>query len=121
MTGVQTCALPIYPSADGILAIFDGPTRAIRCGREIVRHASSLGFEVKVGIHTGEVERSARSVTGVAVRTGRQVADLAEPGEVLLSRTVRDLVAGSGLTFTDRGLHELGGVSGSWRLFAADD
>ncbi len=103
----------------GFLATFDGPTRAIHCGREIERQVKRLGLEMRAGIHTGEVERVGDGVAGIVVRIGAQIAALAEPGEVLVSGTVRDLVSGSGLTFTDRGTHELRGGAGEWRVFAA--
>ncbi len=104
-----------------LLATFDGPTRAIQCGREIERQVMRLGLEVSAGIHTGEVERLGDDLAGIAARVGEQIAALAEPGEVLVSGTVRDLVAGSGLEFKDRGTHELRGVAGEWRVFAATD
>jgi pimeloyl-ACP methyl ester carboxylesterase len=106
-------------AGDGFLATFDGPARAIQCGREIGRQVKQLGLEVRAGIHTGEVERLGDGVAGIAVHIGARVANLAGKGEVLVSGTVRDLVAGSGLKFADRGTHELRGVPGEWRVFAA--
>jgi class 3 adenylate cyclase len=105
---------------DGILATFDGPTRAIRCAcviRDIVR---PLGVEVRAGLHTGEIERRGDDVGGIAVHIGARIAAGAAPGEVLVSSTVKDLAAGSGLRFADRGTHALRGVPGEWRLFAVE-
>jgi class 3 adenylate cyclase len=104
---------------DDFLATFDGPARAIRCARAIGDAARTLGVDVRSGLHTGEIELRNEGVGGIAVNIGARVSGLAEPGEVLASRTVVDLVAGSGLEFDDRGEHELKGVPGTWRLFAA--
>jgi pimeloyl-ACP methyl ester carboxylesterase len=104
-------------AGDGFLASFDGPARAIRCAAAIIDAVHELGVEVRTGIHTGECEVVDGKVVGIAVHTGARVAALAQPGDVLVSSTVRDLVAGSDLTFQDRGAHELKGV-GEWRLFA---
>ena len=109
----------VSTAGDGFLATFDGPARAIHCAREIARLVQEHGIEVTAGIHTGEVERVGTDVAGIAVHIGARIAGLAGPGEVLVSGTVRDLVAGSGLEFTDRGSHELRGVPGEWRVFAA--
>ena len=106
-------------AGDGFLATFDGPARAIRCGQEIGRTMNQLGLEVRAGIHTGEVERLGDGVAGIAVHIGARIGAMAGPGEILVSGTVRDLVAGSGLEFEDRGTHELRGVPGEWRVFAA--
>ena len=103
---------------DGSMASFDGPARAIRCGASIIEAARSLGMEVRVGLHTGEVELMENDLGGIAVHIGARVSALADPGEVLVSSTVKDLVAGSGLEFEDRAEHELKGVPGAWRLFA---
>ena len=103
---------------DGFLASFDGPARAIRCAREIVESVRPLGLEVRAGLHTGECELADGKVAGIAVSLGARVAAEAGPSEVLVSSTVRDLVAGSGLQFVDRGAHELKGVPGEWRLYA---
>jgi len=103
---------------DGILATFDGPARAIRSATAITDGMRSLGIEVRAGLHTGECEMTGSDVGGIAVHIGSRVADLAEAGEVLVSRTVKDLVAGSGLAFTDRGEHTLKGVPGPWQLFS---
>ncbi|MGZ8754032.1 MAG: adenylate/guanylate cyclase domain-containing protein [Acidimicrobiia bacterium] len=108
-------------AGDGFLATFDGPARAIHCAREIGRLVRQLGLEVRAGVHTGEVERIGNDVAGIAVHIGARIAGLAGPGEVLVSGTVRDLVAGSGLAFEDRGMHQLKGVPGEWRVFAATE
>ena len=105
-------------AGDGFFASFDGPARAIRCGCAIAETMPELGLEVRVGLHTGECELVDGKVAGIAVHTGARVAAIAQPGEVLVSSTVRDLVAGSGLTFEDRGSHELKGIPGEWRLYA---
>jgi class 3 adenylate cyclase len=107
----------IDTAGDGFLATFDGPARAVRCAREIVSAAAPLGIGVRAGVHTGEVERFGPKVAGIAVHIGSRVAAAAGAGEVLVSGTVRDLVAGSGLAFEDRGTHALKGVPGEWRLF----
>jgi pimeloyl-ACP methyl ester carboxylesterase len=108
-------------AGDGFLASFDGPARAIRCARAIAAAVGALGLEVRAGLHTGECELIDGKVAGIAVHTGARVASEARPGEVLVSGTVKDLVAGSGLSFDDRGEHELRGIQGRWRLFAASD
>lgn len=104
-------------AGDGFFATFDGPARAIRCAQAVIEEANDLGLEVRAGVHTGECELHEGKVAGIAVALGARVAALAHPGEVLVSSTVRDLVAGSGLEFEDRGEHELKGVPGEWRLF----
>lgn len=105
-------------AGDGFFATFDGPARAIRCARAIVDEMSELGLEVRAGVHTGECELHEGKVAGLAVVIGARVSALAGGGEVLVSQTVKDLVAGAGLEFEDRGEHELKGVPGSWRLYA---
>jgi class 3 adenylate cyclase len=105
-------------AGDGFFATFDGPARAIRCAQAIVGSVRPLGLDVRAGLHTGEVEVADGKVAGIAVNIGARVAALAEAGEVLVSSTVRDLVAGSGLEFAERGSAELKGVPGEWRLFA---
>jgi class 3 adenylate cyclase len=105
-------------AGDGFLATFDGPARAVRCGSAIREAVGELGLEVRAGLHTGEVELADGKVTGIAVHTGARVAALAAPGEVLVSSTVKDLVAGSGIEFEDRGAHELKGIPGEWQLYA---
>jgi class 3 adenylate cyclase/pimeloyl-ACP methyl ester carboxylesterase len=109
----------IDSAGDGFLAIFDGPARAVRCGLAIEEALRPLGLEVRVGVHTGEVELDGPAIRGVAVHTGARIMAQARPGEVLVSSTVRDLVAGSGLGFEARGQHELKGIPGSWQLHAA--
>lgn len=106
-------------AGDGFFATFDAPAHAIRCAQQIVASVRSIGLEVRCGIHTGEVERFEHGVIGVAVNIGARIAELAGPSEVLVSRTVRDLVAGTGLDLTSRGIHDLKGVPGGWELFAA--
>jgi class 3 adenylate cyclase len=105
-------------AGDGFLATFDGPARAIRSGKAIVDSVRTLGLEIRAGLHTGEVELAGGGVRGIAVHTGARVASHAGAGEVLVSQTVKDLVAGSGIEFDDRGAHELKGVPGEWRLYA---
>ena len=104
-------------AGDGFFATFDGPARAIRCACAIVEAVRPLGLEVRAGLHTGEVEVLDGKVAGIAVNIGARVAGLANAGEVLVSGTVTDLVAGSGLEFEDRGTAELKGIPGSWRLY----
>jgi pimeloyl-ACP methyl ester carboxylesterase/class 3 adenylate cyclase len=103
---------------DGFLATFDGPARAIRCASAIRDGIRLLGIEIKSGLHTGECELMGKDVAGIAVHIAARVAATAAPGEVLVSSTVKDLVVGSGLSFGDRGMHNLHGVPGEWRLFA---
>jgi pimeloyl-ACP methyl ester carboxylesterase len=105
-------------AGDGLFAIFDGPARAIRCACAIRDAVHSLGLEVRAGLHSGECEIVGAKVSGIAVHTGARIAAAAGPREVLASGTVRDLVAGSGIRFDDRGGHVLKGVPGEWRLFA---
>jgi class 3 adenylate cyclase len=108
----------IDTAGDGFFASFDGPARAIACAREIVERVPVLGLDVRAGIHTGECERVGEKLAGLAVNVGARVSAAAGAGEVLVSATVKDLVAGSGIEFEDRGAHELKGVPGEWRLFA---
>jgi pimeloyl-ACP methyl ester carboxylesterase len=108
-------------AGDGFLAAFDGPARGIRCARAIGAAIGELGLDIRAGLHTGECELLVGKVAGVAVHTGARVAARAGPGEVLVSQTVKDLVAGSGIEFEDRGVHELKGVPGAWRLYAVAD
>jgi class 3 adenylate cyclase len=105
-------------AGDGFFATFDGPARAVQAATAIRDAVESLGIEVRAGLHTGECELHDGKVTGIAVSIGARIASLADPGEVLVSSTVRDLVAGSGLVFDDRGSHELKGVPGAWSLAA---
>jgi class 3 adenylate cyclase len=111
----------IEVSGDSVLATFDGPARAIRCACMITQAVRVLGIEVRAGLHTGEVEVAAGGIRGIAVHVGARVMAAAGAGEVLVSSTVRDLVAGSGVRFTDRGVHVLKGVAEPWHLFAAED
>jgi pimeloyl-ACP methyl ester carboxylesterase len=106
-------------AGDGMFATFDGPARAIRCAASIRHRAKALGIDVRAGLHTGEVETIGAKPGGLAVHIGSRVAGSAEPGEILVSSTVKDLVAGSGIRFEDRGTHTLKGVPGTWRLFRA--
>ncbi|WKZ82930.1 MAG: adenylate/guanylate cyclase domain-containing protein [Acidimicrobiia bacterium] len=108
-------------AGDGFLALFDGPARAVRCALAIQAAVAALGLEVRCGLHTGEVEVVGTGVAGISVHTGARVAALAEPDEVLVSRTVKDLVAGSGLRFESTGAYQLKGVPDSWELFRACD
>jgi class 3 adenylate cyclase len=103
---------------DGFLATFDGPARAIRCAREIVASADQLGIKIRAGLHTGECELLGDDIGGIAVHIAARVSALAHADEILVSRTVRDLVAGSGLNFEDRGCHVLKGVPDAWQLLA---
>jgi class 3 adenylate cyclase len=105
-------------AGDGFFASFDGPARAIRCATAIVEAVPELGLEVRAGLHTGECELANGKVAGIAVHTGARVASVAQPDEVLVSSTVKDLVAGSEIAFEDRGSHELKGIPGEWRLYA---
>jgi class 3 adenylate cyclase len=111
----------IDTAGDGFFATFDGPARGIACAAAIASASAEQGLEVRLGLHTGECERDGTKVTGIAVHIGARVASLARPGEVLVSRTVKDLVAGSGIEFEDRGEHELKGVPGEWRVYAVRD
>ena len=95
----------------------DGPARAVRCAQAIVEAVRAIGMEVRAGVHTGEVELMGERVGGIAVHIGARVAAMAAPSQVLVSGTVRDLVAGSGIEFEDRGAFALKGVPGEWRLF----
>ena len=108
-------------AGDGFFATFDGPARAIRCAMSICRHVHELGIEVRAGVHTGEVEVTDQGVAGIAVHIGARISALAQPSEVLVSRTVVDLVAGSNIQFEDREIHRLKGVPGEWQLFAAHE
>jgi pimeloyl-ACP methyl ester carboxylesterase len=115
----QHRGIEIDTAGDGFLASFDGPARAIRCGiaiRDCI--AEDLGLDLRVGVHTGECERLGDRLSGIAVHIGARVAAVAAAGEVLVSSTVKDLVAGSGIAFEDRGAHRLKGVPDTWRIFA---
>jgi len=108
----------VKATGDGFLATFDGPARAVRCAQGICAAVKPLGLEVRAGCHTGEIELMGADVGGIAVHIGARVGALARPSEVLVSSTVKDLVAGSGLVFEDRGEHELKGVPDPWHLYA---
>jgi class 3 adenylate cyclase/pimeloyl-ACP methyl ester carboxylesterase len=103
---------------DGVLATFDGPARAIRCAAAIRDGVSELGIEIRAGLHAGEIELEPADIAGLAVHIGARIAAMADAREILVSSTIKELVAGSGLEFDDRGTHELKGVPGEWRLFA---
>jgi len=105
-------------TGDGFLATFDGPARAIRCASDHAESVASLGLEVRAGLHTGELEVMDGDLGGLAVHIAARVMDRADPSEVLVSSTVKDLVVGSGIAFEERGAHELRGVPGEWRLFS---
>jgi pimeloyl-ACP methyl ester carboxylesterase/class 3 adenylate cyclase len=108
----------IDTAGDGFLATFDGPARAVRCACAISKAVRALGLEIRAGLHTGECELMGDKLGGIAVHTGARVAAEAQASEVLVSSTVKDLVAGSGLTFLDRGVQSLKGIPGEWHLFA---
>jgi len=110
----------IDTAGDGFFASFDGPARAVRCALAIRDAVRPLGLEIRAGMHTGECQIMDNKVGGIAVHIGARIRDLADAGEVLVSQTVRDLVAGSGLAFAERGEHRLKGVEGSWHLFHAE-
>jgi class 3 adenylate cyclase len=109
----------IDTAGDGFFATFDGPARAIRCACAITQAVQQLGVELRVGLHTGECELIDGKISGIAVHIGARIASLARPGEVLVSSTIKDLVAGAEMAFEDRGEHQLKGISESWHLFAA--
>ncbi len=104
-------------AGDGVFSRFDGPARAVRAAVAIGNAVGSLGLEVRAGVHTGEVELAGDKVAGVAVHVGARISALAGPGDVLVSGTVKDLVAGSGIEFAERGETELKGVPGTWRVY----
>ncbi|MBV8431238.1 MAG: adenylate/guanylate cyclase domain-containing protein, partial [Solirubrobacterales bacterium] len=108
----------IKQTGDGFFAAFDGPARAVQCAAAITEHVRPLGLEVRAGVHTGECEVRGGDLAGMAVHIGARVGASAESGEVLVSSTVKDLVVGSELRFEDRGIRELRGVPGEWRLYA---
>jgi len=108
----------IDTAGDGFLAAFDGPARAVRCARAVLQEVRRLGLEIRAGVHTGECEVMGDKLSGIAVHIGARVAGLAGAGEVLVSGTVKDLVAGSGIAFEDRGVQVLKGVPGEWRIYA---
>lgn len=110
----------IKTMGDGLLALFSGPGQGVRCAQEIIRGARGHGLEVRTGLHTGEVERGRDDVAGLAVHLAARIMGLAQPGEVLVSGTVRDLVIGSELTFSGRGEQEIRGIPGRWAIYAAN-
>jgi class 3 adenylate cyclase len=109
----------VKSTGDGFLATFDGPARAVKCARAILDSSEREGIRVRAGVHTGECEVMGDDVGGIAVHIAARVSALAGPSEVLVSRTVKDLVAGSGLEFAERGTHELKGVPDTWEIYAA--
>ena len=109
----------VKTTGDGVLATFDGPARSVRCARAISDGAQALGMEIRAGVHTGEVERRGDDIAGIGVNIAARIEAMAQAGEVLVSRTVTDLVAGSDLEFEDRGEHDLKGIPGRWQVFAA--
>jgi class 3 adenylate cyclase len=110
----------IKQTGDGVLATFDGPARAVQCARTIQDATRAIGLEVRAGLHVGECELRGDDIGGLAVHIAARVAAAAGPGEILVSSTVKDLVAGSGLEFSDRGPQKLKGVPGEWRLFSVN-
>jgi class 3 adenylate cyclase len=110
----------VNTAGDGFVATFDGPRRAIECAQAIRDAVRALDLKVRVGLHTGEIERHGEDIAGLAVHIGARVAAVAEPNEVLVSSTVKDLVVGSGIRFDERGEHELKGVPGTWKVYAVE-
>jgi class 3 adenylate cyclase len=108
-------------TGDGVLAVFDGPGRAVRCAQAILSDVHQLGCEARAGLHAGEVELLGEDIAGIGAHIAARVMGQAGPGEVVVSRTIKDLVVGSGLRFDDRGLHALKGVPDQWQLFTAID
>lgn len=111
----------ISTTGDGVLSTFDGPARGVRCAQAMIDVVRELGLEIRAGLHTGEIERAGSDIRGLAVHIGARVAALAGPSQVLVSSTVKDLVAGSGIEFADFGTHELKGVPGEWHLYSVSD
>jgi class 3 adenylate cyclase len=110
----------VKQTGDGVLATFDGPSRAIHCAKSMVQAARQLGVEIRAGLHAGECELLGEDIHGITVNIAARVAGLAGPGQVLVSQTVRDIVVGSGISVSDQGLRALNGVPGEWRLFSVD-
>jgi len=110
----------IKSTGDGIVATFDGPARAVRCALALAAAVGQIGLAIRAGLHTGEIEIRGRDIGGIAVHAASRVMTQSLPNEVLVSRVVTDLVAGAGLTFVERGSHELKGLPGRWDLFAAN-
>jgi class 3 adenylate cyclase len=111
----------VKTTGDGFLMAFDSPARAVQCARAIRDAVARLGLEIRAGLHSGECEVVGSDLAGIAVHVASRVQAAAGPGEVLVSSTVRDLVAGSGLRFTDRGHHTLKGLEGEWHLLGVED
>ena len=109
----------VKSTGDGILATFDGPARAVRCAQALLDAAEGQGISLRAGLHTGEIEVRPSDLAGIAVHIANRIATLANPNEILVSRTVLDLTAGSGLQFESRGEHQLKGVPDTWPIFAA--
>ncbi len=109
----------IDTAGDGFFATFDGPARAIHCALKVVEAGHQLGIKIRAGLHTGEIEVTGSKIGGIALHIGSRVAATAKPGELLVSSTVKDLVAGSRIRFADCGTHVLKGIPGEWHLFAA--
>ena len=110
----------VKSTGDGLLATFDGPARAIRCALAVSNDSRRMGIEIRAGLHTGEIELGERDVGGIAVHIAARVLAQAQANEVWVSRTVKDLVVGSGFRFSERGAHSLKGIPGEWRLFAVE-
>jgi class 3 adenylate cyclase len=110
----------VKSTGDGFMATFDGPARAIRCASALTRALSDADIQIRAGLHTGECEIVGDDLAGIVVHTGARISALAGPGEVLVSSTVKDLVAGSGIEFSDRGAHTLKGVPGEWRIYRVE-
>lgn len=110
----------INTAGDSFLAAFDGPARAVRCAQAISSDVRQLGISVRCGLHTGECQLEAATLSGIALHIASRIAAMAAPGEVLVSSTVRDLVAGSGISFVERGLQALRGVPGQWNILAVE-
>ena len=109
----------VKSTGDGVLATFDGPGRAVRCALAFGMAAGQMDMPLRAGLHTGEIELRGQDIGGISVHAAARVMGQAQPGEVLVSRVVTDLVAGAGLNFAERGSHELKGLPGRWDLFAA--
>jgi class 3 adenylate cyclase len=109
----------IKTTGDGVLALFTGPAQGVRCAEQVIADSQGLGLDVRTGVHIGEVERTRDDVAGLAIHLAARIMSLADAGEILVSRTVRDLVVGSELTFADRGEHDLKGIPDRWDLYAA--
>jgi class 3 adenylate cyclase len=110
----------VKTTGDGLLATFDGPARAIECANTIRDAVAQLGITIRAGLHAGEIEQRGSDIAGIAVHTAQRICSAAEPGETLVSRTVADLVAGSGISFVDRGEHALKGLHETWHLYRAN-